>query len=34
MARSLALSVGLGPFVETLPASGAVGADVKILGTD
>jgi uncharacterized repeat protein (TIGR03803 family) len=28
------LSVGLGPFVETLPASGAVGAAVKILGTD
>jgi uncharacterized repeat protein (TIGR03803 family) len=28
------LSVGQGPFVETLPASGAVGADVKILGTD
>ena len=28
------LSVGLGPFVETLPASGKVGAAVKILGTD
>ena len=28
------LSVGLGPFVETQPASGAVGAAVKILGTD
>jgi uncharacterized repeat protein (TIGR03803 family) len=27
------LSVGLGPFVETLPASGKVGAAVKILGT-
>jgi uncharacterized repeat protein (TIGR03803 family) len=27
------LSVGLGPFVETLPASGRVGAAVKILGT-
>jgi uncharacterized protein (TIGR03437 family) len=26
--------VGLGPFVETSPASGAVGAAVKILGTD
>ena len=26
------LSVGLGPFVETLPASGEVGAAVKILG--
>lgn len=28
------LSVGLGPFVETLPSSGKVGAAVKILGTD
>jgi uncharacterized repeat protein (TIGR03803 family) len=28
------LSVGLGPFVETQPDSGAVGAAVKILGTD
>ena len=28
------LSVGLGPFVETLPASGKVGATVKILGTN
>jgi uncharacterized repeat protein (TIGR03803 family) len=28
------LSVGLGPFVETLPASGNVGAAVKILGTN
>ena len=28
------LSVGLGPFVETNPTSGKVGADVKILGTD
>jgi len=28
------LSVGLGPFVKTLPASGPVGATVKILGTD
>jgi uncharacterized repeat protein (TIGR03803 family) len=27
------LSVGLGPFVETQPTSGAVGAAVKILGT-
>jgi uncharacterized repeat protein (TIGR03803 family) len=27
------LSVGLGPFVETQPASGAVGAPIKILGT-
>jgi uncharacterized repeat protein (TIGR03803 family) len=28
------LSVGLGPFVETQPSSGEVGAAVKILGTD
>jgi uncharacterized repeat protein (TIGR03803 family) len=28
------LSVGLGPFVETLPTSGKVGAAVKILGTN
>jgi uncharacterized repeat protein (TIGR03803 family) len=28
------LSVDLGPFVETLPTSGKVGAAVKILGTD
>ncbi len=28
------LSVGLGPFVEALPASGTVGAAVDILGTD
>jgi uncharacterized repeat protein (TIGR03803 family) len=28
------LSVGLGPFVETQPTSGSVGAAVKILGTD
>jgi uncharacterized protein (TIGR03437 family) len=28
------LSVGLGPFVETQPTSGKVGAAVKILGTD
>ena len=28
------LSVGLGPFVETLPTSGKVGAAIKILGTD
>ena len=28
------LSVSLGPFVETLPTSGKVGAAVKILGTD
>jgi hypothetical protein len=27
------LDVGLGPFVETLPTSGKVGATVKILGT-
>ena len=27
------LSVGLGPFVETLPTSGKVGAAIKILGT-
>jgi uncharacterized repeat protein (TIGR03803 family) len=29
----LSLSVGLGPFVETLPSSGKVGAAVRILGT-
>ena len=28
------LSVGLGPFVETLPTSGKVGAFVKILGSN
>jgi uncharacterized repeat protein (TIGR03803 family) len=28
------LSVGLGPFVETLPTSGKLGKTVKILGTD
>lgn len=28
------LSIGLGPFVETQPASGKVGAAVKILGTN
>jgi uncharacterized repeat protein (TIGR03803 family) len=28
------LSVGLGPFVETLPTSGKTGAVVKVLGTD
>jgi uncharacterized repeat protein (TIGR03803 family) len=28
------LSTGLGPFVETIPASGKVGALVRILGTD
>jgi uncharacterized repeat protein (TIGR03803 family) len=28
------LSVGLGPFVETLPTAGKTGATVKILGTD
>jgi uncharacterized repeat protein (TIGR03803 family) len=28
------LSVGLGPFVKTLPTSGTVGAAVKILGSD
>jgi len=27
------LSVGLGPFVKTLPTSGKVGSVVKILGT-
>jgi len=27
------LSVGLGPFVKTLPGSGKVGVAVKILGT-
>ena len=27
-------SVGLGPFVETLPTSGKIGAKVEILGTD
>jgi uncharacterized protein (TIGR03437 family) len=26
--------MGLGPFVETLPTSGKLGAAVKILGTD
>jgi uncharacterized repeat protein (TIGR03803 family) len=28
------LSVGLGPFVKTLPISGSVGATIRILGTD
>jgi uncharacterized repeat protein (TIGR03803 family) len=28
------LSIGLAPFVETLPTSGKVGAAVKILGTN
>jgi hypothetical protein len=28
------LSVGLGPFVKTLPHSGMVGAVIMILGTD
>jgi uncharacterized repeat protein (TIGR03803 family) len=28
------LSAGLGPFVETLPAFGKVGAAIEILGTD
>ena len=28
------LSLGLGPFVETLPASGRIGSVVRILGTD
>jgi uncharacterized repeat protein (TIGR03803 family) len=28
------LAVGLGPFVETLPTSGKVGAAVKILGNN
>jgi len=27
------LSVGLGPFVETLPDSAAVGAEIRVLGT-
>jgi len=31
---AFSLSVSLGPFVETLPAIGKVGAAVKILGTD
>jgi uncharacterized repeat protein (TIGR03803 family) len=31
---TFSLSVGLGPFVETVPASGNVGAAVRILGTD
>jgi uncharacterized repeat protein (TIGR03803 family) len=30
---AFSLSVGLGPFVETLPTSGKVGAQIKILGT-
>jgi len=30
----VSLSVGLGPFVETLPSSGKVGAHVEILGSD
>ena len=34
VARSFSLSVGLGPFVETLPNSGNAGAAVRILGTD
>lgn len=29
-----ALSIGLGPFVETMPTSGKVGATVRILGTN
>jgi uncharacterized repeat protein (TIGR03803 family) len=29
-----ALSMGLAPFVQTLPTSGKVGAQIKILGTD
>jgi len=32
--RIFSLSVGLGPFVETQPASGKVGAAVNILGTN
>lgn len=28
------LSIGLGPFIETLPNSGQVGAAIRILGTD
>jgi uncharacterized repeat protein (TIGR03803 family) len=28
------LSLGLGPFVETIPSSGVVGATIKILGND
>jgi hypothetical protein len=31
---AFSLSVGLGPFVETLPTSGEPGAQVKILGTN
>src|SRR5215469_9691894 len=31
---SFSLSVGLGPFVETVPSSGQVAAPVTILGTD
>ena len=30
----LSISVGLGPFVETLPTSGEVGASIKILGNE
>jgi uncharacterized repeat protein (TIGR03803 family) len=28
------LSVGLGPFVKTLPPSGKIGTTVSVLGTD
>jgi uncharacterized repeat protein (TIGR03803 family) len=31
---AFSLSVGLGRFVETIPASGKVGTSVRILGTD
>jgi len=31
---AFSLSVGLGPFVETLPTSGKVGAAVRVLGSD
>jgi hypothetical protein len=34
MGTIFSLSVGLGPFVETQPTSGKVGAAVEILGTD
>ena len=34
MGTVFSLSVGLGPFVETQPTSGKVGAAVKILGTN
>jgi uncharacterized repeat protein (TIGR03803 family) len=34
MGSIFSLSVGLGPFVETLPTSGEIGANVKILGNN